>query len=414
MHRQDLADIAGGDQLLHLHHRRVDARLQPDRGDEPAEPRPAPPARSPPPSSARAAIRNRRACPPPAPPWPAHSATARARRRRPRRSRARRPSAAIVEGQPRAPGLARRLRAVGSGGADRGQLHIRARPQRRQVRARRPGAADAGADQAQPYLVRHLRSPAAGSRTALHPWQPSASARAALWSCSSLKEEGENGGQADPDRRREPDERRRRRRCRSLLSRAELRAADMVFSNLECCLCPAAARACRRRMRGSSPTRWSPARRCDRPASARSGSPTTSITARPRSPPRSPGSTRSGSPMPAPAPTGTRRARRRSSSAAASASAFCSAARSTGRPTTRPVRNAAGIAVIRGHTAYQVPMHGGRPPANRPGMPPQIVTWADRQYLDWFADDIAASARARRRRRRLVPLGRWATRCCNT
>jgi len=27
--------------------------------------------------------------------------------------------------------------------------------------------------------------------------------------------------------------------------------------------------------------------------------------------------------------------------------------------------NAAGIAVIRGHTAYQIPMHGGRPPANR-------------------------------------------------
>jgi Bacterial capsule synthesis protein PGA_cap len=52
--------------------------------------------------------------------------------------------------------------------------------------------------------------------------------------------------------------------------------------------------------------------------------------------------------------------------------------------------NSAGIAVIRGHTAYQVPMHGGRPPANRPGLPPQIVTWADRQYLQWFADDIAA------------------------
>ena len=50
----------------------------------------------------------------------------------------------------------------------------------------------------------------------------------------------------------------------------------------------------------------------------------------------------------------------------------------------------AGIAVIRGHTAYQVPMHGGRPPANRPGLPPQIITWADRQYLKWFAGDIAA------------------------
>ena len=52
--------------------------------------------------------------------------------------------------------------------------------------------------------------------------------------------------------------------------------------------------------------------------------------------------------------------------------------------------NAVGIAVIRGHTAYQVPMHGGRPPANRPGLPPQIVTWADPQYLQWFAEDLAA------------------------
>jgi poly-gamma-glutamate synthesis protein (capsule biosynthesis protein) len=52
--------------------------------------------------------------------------------------------------------------------------------------------------------------------------------------------------------------------------------------------------------------------------------------------------------------------------------------------------NALGIAVIRGHTAYQIPMHGGRPAANRPGLPPQIVTWADRQYLQWFAEDIAA------------------------
>ena len=52
--------------------------------------------------------------------------------------------------------------------------------------------------------------------------------------------------------------------------------------------------------------------------------------------------------------------------------------------------NAVGIAVIRGHTAYQVPMHGGRPPANRPGLPPQIITWTDKQYLDWFAADVAA------------------------
>ena len=49
-----------------------------------------------------------------------------------------------------------------------------------------------------------------------------------------------------------------------------------------------------------------------------------------------------------------------------------------------------GIAVIRGHTAYHVPMHGSRPPANRPGIPPEIVTWADPRYLRWLDEDIAA------------------------
>jgi len=51
-----------------------------------------------------------------------------------------------------------------------------------------------------------------------------------------------------------------------------------------------------------------------------------------------------------------------------------------------------GVAVIRGHTAYQLPLHKTRrevPPANRPGIPPVIVTWADPQYLQWFKDDIA-------------------------
>jgi len=52
--------------------------------------------------------------------------------------------------------------------------------------------------------------------------------------------------------------------------------------------------------------------------------------------------------------------------------------------------DAPGIAVIRGHTAYHVPMHGSRPPANRPGIPPEIVTWADPAYLEWLAEDIAA------------------------
>jgi poly-gamma-glutamate synthesis protein (capsule biosynthesis protein) len=55
--------------------------------------------------------------------------------------------------------------------------------------------------------------------------------------------------------------------------------------------------------------------------------------------------------------------------------------------------DAPGIAVLRGHTAYQVPMgrlHPGIPPPNRPGIPPVIVTWADPAYLAEFRSDIAA------------------------
>lgn len=51
---------------------------------------------------------------------------------------------------------------------------------------------------------------------------------------------------------------------------------------------------------------------------------------------------------------------------------------------------AAGIAVIRGQTAYQVPMHGSRPPANRPGIPPEIVTWADPGDLERLDHDITS------------------------
>ena len=36
------------------------------------------------------------------------------------------------------------------------------------------------------------------------------------------------------------------------------------------------------------------------------------------------------------------------------------------------------------------PMHGSRPPANRPGIPPEIVTWADPVYLQRLEEDIAA------------------------
>jgi Bacterial capsule synthesis protein PGA_cap len=54
--------------------------------------------------------------------------------------------------------------------------------------------------------------------------------------------------------------------------------------------------------------------------------------------------------------------------------------------------DAPGIAVLRGHTAYHLPLHKtgrGLPPMNRPGIPPIILTWADPQYLEEFAEDIA-------------------------
>jgi poly-gamma-glutamate capsule biosynthesis protein CapA/YwtB (metallophosphatase superfamily) len=52
-----------------------------------------------------------------------------------------------------------------------------------------------------------------------------------------------------------------------------------------------------------------------------------------------------------------------------------------------------GVAVVRGHTAYQVPAYKMRPeipPMNRPGIPPVIVTWADRDYLARYRADLAA------------------------
>ncbi len=55
--------------------------------------------------------------------------------------------------------------------------------------------------------------------------------------------------------------------------------------------------------------------------------------------------------------------------------------------------NAPGVAVIRGHTAYQLPLHKTRPeipPCNRPGLPPIIKTWADPKYLQQYKDDVAA------------------------
>jgi len=52
-----------------------------------------------------------------------------------------------------------------------------------------------------------------------------------------------------------------------------------------------------------------------------------------------------------------------------------------------------GVAALRGHTAYQLPLHKTRPeipPANRPGVPPLVVTWADAGYLAQYREELAA------------------------
>ena len=55
--------------------------------------------------------------------------------------------------------------------------------------------------------------------------------------------------------------------------------------------------------------------------------------------------------------------------------------------------NSPGVAVLTGHTAYQ-PMlqtrRAGAPPANRPGVPPAILTWADAKSLAEFTGDLRA------------------------
>ena len=58
--------------------------------------------------------------------------------------------------------------------------------------------------------------------------------------------------------------------------------------------------------------------------------------------------------------------------------------------------HSAGVAALRGHTAYRVPMHKTRPdipPMNRPGVPPEVITWADPAYLKRLREDIAALRR---------------------
>ena len=56
-------------------------------------------------------------------------------------------------------------------------------------------------------------------------------------------------------------------------------------------------------------------------------------------------------------------------------------------------KHTAGVAVIKGHTAYQLPLHKTRPdipPCNRPGLPPIILTWCDKQHLQRFKEDVTA------------------------
>ncbi|MGZ8228851.1 MAG: CapA family protein [Burkholderiales bacterium] len=53
-----------------------------------------------------------------------------------------------------------------------------------------------------------------------------------------------------------------------------------------------------------------------------------------------------------------------------------------------------GVAALRGHTAYRVPAHKTRPeipPMNRPGVPPEVITWADPAYLQRLREDVAGA-----------------------
>ena len=52
-----------------------------------------------------------------------------------------------------------------------------------------------------------------------------------------------------------------------------------------------------------------------------------------------------------------------------------------------------GVAVLTGRTAYEPVLHvrrTGVPPANRPGLPPAIITWADPKSLTEFTDELRA------------------------
>jgi poly-gamma-glutamate synthesis protein (capsule biosynthesis protein) len=66
-----------------------------------------------------------------------------------------------------------------------------------------------------------------------------------------------------------------------------------------------------------------------------------------------------------------------------------------------------GVAALRGETAYRVPAHKTRaeiPPMNRPGIPPEVITWADPKYLGRLHDDIG---RARNKAGVVVASHHW-------
>ena len=78
-------------------------------------------------------------------------------------------------------------------------------------------------------------------------------------------------------------------------------------------------------------------------------------------------------------------------------------------PTNHEARkDAVGIAVIKGHTAYQIPTSRLKPdsfPPNRPGLPPEIITWADAAYLARIQGGHCRAPSAGRRAGRVMSLG---------
>ena len=173
-----------------------------------------------------------------------------------------------------------------------------------------------------------------------------------------------------------------------------LRDADLVFANLECCLVSSRPKATRSSRRGFSPIPRSPARRLRQAGIAAVGMANNvnygaaailgSIARLDASRHRAYRGGRQ---------SARRRARRPSSTRGGVRFGFMQRS-SVYWPTNHEAsEKGPGIAVLRAHTAYQVPVHKTRPeipPMNRPGVPPIVVTWPDRAYLHAFADDIAA------------------------